>query len=69
MKLLDEIKKEKSRSLVPIARSLEIAQSQELPAWLSREAEKFQGTFISIPSRDAIPTQVQEQLVVELYSK
>ena len=61
--------KEKSRQLKPIVRALESAQSQELPAWLSRDAEKLQGTFVNIPSRDAIPTQVQEQLVVELYSK
>ena len=61
--------KEKSQKIVPITRSLEMAQSQELPTWLSRDSEKFQGTFVSIPSRDAIPTQVQEQLVVELYSK
>lgn len=61
--------KEKSKQIVPVVRAWEFAQTQELPAWLSRDIEKLQGTFVSIPSRDAIPTQVQEQLVVELYSK
>ncbi len=61
--------KEKSKQLVPVVRAWEFSQTQELPVWLSRDVEKLQGTFVSIPSRDAIPTQVLEQLVVELYSK
>ena len=61
--------REKSKQLVPVVRAWEFSQTQELPVSLSRDVEKLQGTFVSIPSRDAIPTQVQEQLVVELYSK
>lgn len=61
--------REKSRQLVPLLQSLELAQRQQLPNWLIRDTEKFQGNYISIPSRDTIPTEVQEQLVVELYSK
>ena len=61
--------KEKSRQSLTITKALDVAQSQVLPAWLSRDQEKFQGSLVTIPTRDAIPVECQEQLVVEFYSK
>lgn len=60
---------EKSRQIPAITASLERALSQELLNWLSRDAEKLQGAVLAMPTRDAIPVDCQEQLVVEFYSK
>jgi small subunit ribosomal protein S4 len=60
---------EKSRQIPAITTSLERALSQELLNWLSRDAEKLQGSVLAMPTRDAIPVECQEQLVVEFYSK
>jgi small subunit ribosomal protein S4 len=38
-------------------------------AWLSLDKAKMKGTFISVPDRDDMQLTVNEQLVVELYSK
>lgn len=57
----------KSRSA--IAASLESAKSREIPEWLSLEAENYKGTVLKIPTRDEIPSPVNEALIVELYSK
>ena len=38
-------------------------------AWLEWNSDKFEGTFLALPERDQIPENVQEQLIVELYSK
>lgn len=38
-------------------------------AWLEWNSDKFEGTFLTLPERDQIPENVQEQLIVELYSK
>jgi small subunit ribosomal protein S4 len=38
-------------------------------AWLEWNSDKFEGTFLAFPERDQIPENVQEQLIVELYSK
>jgi small subunit ribosomal protein S4 len=37
--------------------------------WLEVNIDKFQGTFISLPERSQIPEKINEQLIVELYSK
>ena len=61
--------REKSKQIPGINKSLENAQTQELLSWLSRDAEKYSGSILSLPTRDAIPVDIQEQLVVEFYSK
>jgi ribosomal protein S4 len=38
-------------------------------SWLSVDAEKAAGRLTMVPTRDAIPLNAQEQLIVELYSK
>lgn len=37
--------------------------------WLEWNSDKFEGVFLALPERDQIPENVQEQLIVELYSK
>jgi small subunit ribosomal protein S4 len=57
----------KSRELA--ARSLQLSEGRGVPKWLTLDAKNFQGTLDHIPSRDEIAPNVNEQLVVELYSK
>ncbi len=59
--------REKSKSLVVIADAL-AGRGTEYP-WLEWNESKMEGTFLSVPSRDAIPENIKEQLIVELYSK
>ena len=61
--------KEKSRTIVPIVEAMEAVARRGIPQWLEVEKEKFQGTVRSFPSRDELTMPIQEQLIVELYSK
>ena len=39
------------------------------PKWLEREKDSFEGKVVAMPSRDDIDYEVEEQLIVELYSR
>ena len=56
-----------SRSLA--GRFLELTQIAPVPAWLEADKEHFAGTISRIPTRDEIAPIVNEQLIVELYSR
>ena len=49
--------------------SMDVAETREIPSWLSLDEKNFSGVLVRIPSRDEIAPIVDEQLVVELYSK
>lgn len=57
----------RSRSLA--ARSLELMQITPVPDWLVLDKDNFKGTVTRIPSREEIAPIVNEQLIVELYSR
>jgi len=57
----------KSRSIA--AGSLESSEGKQMPSWLSLDAKNFSGQLVRIPTRDEIAPIVNEQLIVELYSK
>ena len=61
--------KEKSRKIVRINEALEAVDRRGIPAWLDLDKGGFKGTVKSTPSRDDITMPIQEQLIVELYSK
>lgn len=61
--------KDASRKNQLIVSAIEQARSRGVPRWLSLEAEAFRGTVSSMPSREDITLPIQEQLIVELYSK
>ena len=61
--------KAKIREHEGIRRSLEHAERNGRLGWLDFSAETLTGRIVSIPSREEIPTEVDEQLIVELYSK
>ena len=58
--------REKSKSLAAITDSL---SSRKTFSWLEWDEEKLQGKFLNYPSREEIPENIKEQLIVELYSK
>ena len=41
----------------------------EMQTWLDFDEKKLEGRLVEIPSRENIPVPIQEQLIVELYSK
>jgi len=61
--------KEKSQSLERIERAIESAQQRGIPEWLELDQGRMQVTVKALPMRDQVPESIEEQLVVELYSK
>lgn len=59
--------REKSKSLSVIQSALD--NSREVNEWLSWNAEKLEGTVVSVPEREQIKENINTQLIVELYSK
>ena len=66
----DEVQmKEKGRKLDIVKLGLERAAKGEPVGWLEFNASEFAGVVKTIPSRDDLPTEFEEQLVVEYYSR
>ena len=66
----DEITvREKSRELLVVASSLEARKGQGVPDWMELNTERLAGRVLHIPTRASIPVPINEQLIVELYSK
>jgi len=61
--------REKSRKNEQIKICLDTAKGRGVPSWLELDADQFRGTVKQLPSREDIAMPVQEQLIVELYSK
>ncbi|GGK26007.1 30S ribosomal protein S4 [Yeosuana aromativorans] len=59
--------REKSKSLEAIDKSL--SNSSHVYEWITWNNETKQGTYVSVPSRIQIPENINEQFIVELYSK
>ncbi|TBW27459.1 30S ribosomal protein S4 [Gramella sp. KN1008] len=59
--------REKSKSLAVIQESL--SNNSSVYEWISWNSEKKEGTFVSVPGRVQIPENINEQFIVELYSK
>ncbi|MBN1827405.1 MAG: 30S ribosomal protein S4 [Candidatus Eisenbacteria bacterium] len=61
--------KEKSRKVPAFKEAKERARDTALCDWLSRNMENLSGYIVEFPGREQIPVVVNEQLIVELYSK
>ncbi|HLL66083.1 MAG TPA: 30S ribosomal protein S4 [Micromonosporaceae bacterium] len=61
--------REKSRELTPFLIAQGLAGSRAVPAWLEAIPSQLKILVHALPARQVIDTQVQEQLIVELYSK
>ena len=59
----------RSRDLVPILGAIELAASRQRPGWLSTDEGQRQISVLTPPVRSQIDVPVNEQLIVELYSK
>ena len=60
---------EKSRKVARIAGALETLEGRSVPPWVEIDKESFTGTVKSLPTREDITMPIQEQLIVELYSR
>jgi small subunit ribosomal protein S4 len=61
--------KEKSRENDLIKQSLEAVARRNVPSWLELDAKDFSGTVKAMPTREELTMPMQEQLIVELYSR
>jgi small subunit ribosomal protein S4 len=61
--------RENSRKLVILEQAKEFASGQSSPSWLEIDRNNFKGKVLSLPRREDINLPVNEQLIVELYSK
>jgi small subunit ribosomal protein S4 len=60
---------EKSRKNERIAEAMEFAQGRGIPVWLELDMENMVGKVLEVPTREDIRFPIQEQLIVELYSR
>jgi len=60
---------EKAKAQLRITDSLQLAEKVGFPAWVDVDPEKLQGTFKGAPDRSEFGQDINESLVVELYSK
>jgi small subunit ribosomal protein S4 len=63
------VPREKSKKLVAIEENISKIEHRGLPGWIEMDTNNLQGKVLNYPSRDDIELPVQEQLIIELYSK
>ena len=61
--------REKSKKQARIKASLELAEQREKPTWLVVDSAKMDGVFKRVPERSVLSADINEHLIVELYSK
>ena len=61
--------REKSKKQARIVEALQLAQQVGMPAWVEVNADKVEGVFKSLPDRDQFASDINESLIVELYSR
>jgi len=60
---------EKSRKQLRVQSALEVAEQRGFVDWIEVDAKKMEGVFKALPERADLPAEINEHLVVELYSK
>ena len=61
--------REKAKKQARIVAALELADQREKPTWIEVDSNKMEGTFKRVPERTDLSAEINEQLIVELYSK
>jgi len=61
--------REKARKQARIGDALQLSQQRGAPGWIEVDSKKFEGLFKAVPDRGELPAEINESLVVELYSK
>jgi small subunit ribosomal protein S4 len=64
-----ELKKSKEAALNKIRDNIELTKERTIPNWLEVDAAKLKGRVLRLPEKEDIQQPIQEQLIVELYSK
>jgi small subunit ribosomal protein S4 len=60
---------DRAKAQLRVKSAIEMAEQRGFPEWLEVDAGKQQGTFKAMPDRSELPAEINEHLVVELYSK
>jgi small subunit ribosomal protein S4 len=66
---MEIVVREKSRTNAQIAEAMEFAQGRGIPPWLELDPDAMKGKVLESPTREDIRFPIQEQLIVELYSR
>lgn len=61
--------RERSRNLASIQRALDLSGGRSIPSWLEFDRAGLAGKAVSLPKREDVNFPIQEQMIVELYSK
>jgi small subunit ribosomal protein S4 len=61
--------RETHRSREPFKEAADLVKSRQIPEWLSVDSAKLAGSVLTAPRRDQMPLDLNEQLVVEYYSR
>jgi small subunit ribosomal protein S4 len=61
--------REKSKKQTRVLEALQLAQQVGMPAWVEVNIEKVEGVFKKSPDRDEFASDINESLIVELYSR
>ena len=61
--------KDASRQIVPVLRALDLGGGRGVPPWLELDRQNVKGRMVSLPKREDVNFPIQEQMIVELYSK
>lgn len=61
--------RERAKKQQRILDSMNVAEQLGLPGWVEVDAKKLEGTFKALPDRSDLPAEINESLIVELYSK
>ncbi|MBI1984435.1 MAG: 30S ribosomal protein S4, partial [Acidobacteria bacterium] len=61
--------RERSRKMATVQRALDLTGGRGVPPWLELDREGLKGRVVSAPQRDDVGFPIQEQMIVELYSK
>jgi len=61
--------REKAKKQLRVQSAMGLAEQRPDPEWIDVNAEKLEGTFKSKPERQDLPSEINENLIVELYSK
>jgi small subunit ribosomal protein S4 len=61
--------REKAKKQLRIVDALKLAESIGMPDWVQVDATKFEGVFKKVPDRDQFGSEINESLIVELYSR
>ena len=61
--------RDRSKKVERISGALETMEGRAVPQWLEIEKEEMRGTVTAMPQRDDITLPIDEQLIVELYSR